>query len=266
MKRYLPFLLVCMVAACTPRPQPPAQLEPVAPATEAPATGTPAEAPTTAAEPLPEEPAVVVTPAEPGGLPEVPPLTASAPEAPAAPETETAEAETTEAETSSESETTETETSTEGETASGGATTDATSTPRLAPQGIISISADNQTFATNEAEELNAVTVPAGATFYLKLEFSDPDGITEAEVQLRNSAAAGTLPTGPFTVTSSDCEAQLASTPTDLTCTLEVSIAADAQNIAEAGETAYAFRPSVTDALGNTELSFSWGYLIVEPQ
>ena len=247
MKRYYPFLLMLLIAACTPGPQAPAVLEPVAPMTEAPAT---------AAEPLPEEPAVAVSPAEPGGLPEVPPLTASAPEAPAAPETETAEAETAETETSSES-----------ETASGGATTEsATTTPKLAPQGSISISADNQTFATSEAEQLNAVTVPAGQTFYLKLEFSDPDGITEAEVQLRNSAAAGTLPTGPFSIVTSDCEAQLASTPTELTCTLEVGIAADAQNIAEAGETAYAFRPSVTDALGNTELSFSWGYLIVEPQ
>lgn len=243
MKRYYPFLLVVLIAACTPGPQEPAVLEPVAPTTEAPATD---------AEPLPEEPAVALTPAEPAGLPEVPPLTASAPEAPAAPEAET------ETETTTEGES-------EGEAAEGDSAEGATTTPRLAPQGTISISADNQSFTTSGADQLNAVTVPAGGTFYLKLEFSDPDGITEAEVQLRNSAAAGTVPTGPFSVTSSDCEAQLASTPTDLTCTLTLTIAPDTQNIAQAGETAYAFRPSVTDALGNTELSFSWAYLTVEP-
>ncbi len=262
MKRYYPFLLVIVIAACTPGPQEPAVLEPVAPTTQPPA----AQAPATDAE-LPEEPAVVVTPADSGGLPEVPALTAAAPEAPSATETETAETE-----TSTETETTETETAetetTETSTAesAGGDAEAAATTPRLAPQGAISISADNQSFFTNEDEQLNPITVAAGRMFYLKLEFSDPDGITEAEVQLRNSAAAGTLPTGPFSVTSSDCEAQLASAPTELTCTLEVGIAANAQNIAEAGETAYAFRPSVTDALGNNELSFSWGYLIVEPQ
>ncbi len=261
MKRYYPFLLVILIAACTPGPQEPAVLEPVAPTTQAPA-------PEIAATPAPEateEPAVVVTPAEPAGLPEVPPLTASAPEAPPATETETStETETTETE-NTEAETTETETAETENTESESGDAEAATTPRLAPQGTISISADNQSFSTNEEEQLNPVTVAAGRMFYLKLEFSDPDGITGAEVQLRNSAAAGTLPTGPFSVTSSDCEAQLASAPTELTCKLEVSIAADAQNIAEAGETAYAFRPSVTDALGNNELSFSWGYLIVGP-
>lgn len=259
MKRYLPFLLVVLVAACTPGPQEPTPLEPIAPMTEAPTPESPTpEVPVTDAEPLPEVPAVAVIPTEPAGLPEVPPLTAPTPDEPATPVTETAETETT---TQTEASTENTEGgSTEGDAES------AATTPKLAPQGTISISADNQEFVTSAADQLNAVTVPAGQTFYLKLEFSDPDGIAEAEVQLRNSAAAGTLPTGPFSVTTSDCEAQLASSPTELTCTLEVAIAADARNIAEAGEDAYAFRPSVTDALGNNELSFSWAYLTVEPQ
>lgn len=262
MKRYLPFLLVVLVAACTPGPQEPTPLEPIAPMTEAPTPEAPTpEAPVTDAEPLPEVPVVAVVPTEPAGLPEVPPLVASTPDEPAAPATETAVTETT----------TQTETTTRTEASTGGGSTEgdaegAATTPKLAPQGTISISTDNQEFVTSAADQLNAVTVPAGQSFYLKLEFSDPDGITEAEVQLRNSAAAGTLPTGPFSVTTSDCEALLASSPTELTCTLEVAIAADAQNIAEAGEDAYAFRPSVTDALGNNELSFSWAYLTVEPQ
>ena len=248
MKRYYPFLLVIAIAACTPGPQEPAVLEPVAPTTKAPA-------PEIAAPEVTEEPAVVVTPSDPGGLPEVPALSAAAPEAPSATETETAETE-----TSSETETAETESESAGDGAEAAATT-----PRLAPQGTISISADNQNFFTNEEENLNPVTVAAGRMFYLKLEFSDPDGITGAEVQLRNSAAAGTLPTGPFEITSSNCDAQLASAPTELTCTLALTIAPGTRNIAQAGETAYAFRPSVTDALGNTELSFSWAYLIVGP-
>lgn len=263
MKRYLAFLLVVLVAACAPGPQEPTPLEPIVPATEAPATEVPTpEVPMTDAEPLPEVPTVAAVPTEPAGLPEVPPLVASTPAEPATPvtETETAETETT----------TQTEASTEGEAAEGGSTEGdaegAATTPKLAPQGTISISADNQEFVTSAADQLNAVTVPAGRMFYLKLEFSDPDGIAEAEVQLRNSAASGTLPTGPFTVTSSDCETRLLSAPTELTCTLAVTIAADAQNIAQAGEAAYAFRPSVTDALGNSELSFSWAYLIVGPQ
>ncbi len=258
MKRYYPFLLVIVIAACTPGPQEPAVLEPVAPTTEAPAP----EIAETPAPEATEEPAVVVTPAEPGGLPEVPALTAAAPEAPSATETETStETETVETE-AAETETTEPETT---ESESAGSDAEAATTPRLAPQGTISISADNQSFSTNEEEQLNPVMVAAGRMFYLKLEFSDPDGITGAEVQLRNSAAAGALPTGPFEINSSNCDAQLASAPTELTCTLALTIAAGTRNIAQAGETAYAFRPSVTDALGNTELSFSWAYLIVGP-
>jgi hypothetical protein len=138
--------------------------------------------------------------------------------------------------------------------------------PTSTPQGSIGISADNQTFVSSSVDEINPVTVTASGTFYLRLNFTDPDGVTAAQVELRNSAAAGTLPTGPFTVTASDCETAVASAPTELTCTLTVSIAPDAQNISEAGETAYAFRPLVTDALGNSELAYSWAYLIVEPQ
>lgn len=131
-----------------------------------------------------------------------------------------------------------------------------------APQGTISISADGQSFVTGEE---SPVTVTAGSTFSLRLEFTDPDGISDLRVELRNSEFAGVLPTGPFSVTSSDCEAQLAGAPTEVTCTLQVAIAPEAQPIAQEGEFAYAFRPSATDGLGNSALAFSWAYLIVEP-
>lgn len=138
--------------------------------------------------------------------------------------------------------------------------------PTSEPQGTLSISADNQTFVTNVAGEVTPVTVAAGGTFYLRLEFTDPDGVSAARVELRNTDDPGTLPRGPFTVASSDCEAALASAPTELTCTVAVTVAPDARNIAQAGEVAYAFRPLVTDAAGNSTLALSWGYLVVQPQ
>jgi len=133
------------------------------------------------------------------------------------------------------------------------------------PEGTLQISADNQTFVNGEE---NPVTVRAGESFYVRLAFSDPSGVQSVEVQLRNSQFAGTLPTGPFTVDAeaSTCEAQLAEAPTELNCVLKVDVAPDAQPINQEGEFAYAFRPSVTDAAGNSDLAYVWGYLIVEPQ
>lgn len=138
--------------------------------------------------------------------------------------------------------------------------------PTSDPQGTLSISADNQTFVSNVAGEITPVTVQAGGTFYLRLNFTDPDGIRAAQVELRNSEDPGVLPRGPFTVASSDCEAALADAPTELACTVAVAVAPDAQNIAQPGEVAYAFRPLVTDTQGNGDLAFSWGYLVVESQ
>ncbi len=134
------------------------------------------------------------------------------------------------------------------------------------PQGTIGISADNETFVTSTGDALNAVSVPAGSTFYLELTFADPDGISDAQVYLRNSADAGPLPTGPFTIASNDCETAVELTPTELTCTVAVTVAPDAQNIQQPGETAYAFRPFISDTAGNNSLAFSWAYLNVEPQ
>lgn len=149
---------------------------------------------------------------------------------------------------------------------SGGAPVGEAAAPTSEPEGTLSISADNQTFVTNVAGEVTPVTVTAGGTFYLRLEFTDPDGVSAAQVELRNSADPGTLPRGPFSVASSDCEAAVADAPTELTCTVAVTVAPDARNIAQEGEVAYAFRPLVTDAAGNSTLALSWGYLVVQPQ
>ena len=229
LKHTAPLLLVLLAAACAPGPQEPTALEPVAPLSE------PEPPVLTPAEPAADEPATGAPTAE------TPVETTELPEAPAGGEVP-------------------------ADPAAEGETTEEGAAPSSAPQGTVGISADNQSFVSSSADELNPVTVTAGGTFYLQLTFSDPDGITEAQVQLRNSPDEGTLPTGPFSIAGSDCDVQLASAPTELTCTFTVNVAPDAQNISEAGETAYAFRPLVTDALGNSELAFSWAYLIVEPQ
>lgn len=242
--KLLPVVIVLLVAACAPGPQPPTPLEPVAPLAEPlpeeplPAEPLPTEplpAESLPEVPLPEEPPVVVVPDAPATSEPADALAApTTPAEPAAPAGEEGEA---------------------GEEAA----------PTSAPQGSIGISADNETFVTSSADELNPVTVAAGGTFYLQFEASDPDGIAAIAAELRNSADAGTLPTGPFSVASSDCDAQLASAPTEVTCTVAVTIAPGTQNIREPGESAYAFRPNITDTLGNNALAFSWAYLIVEP-
>ena len=149
---------------------------------------------------------------------------------------------------------------------SGGAASGGAGVMSPDPQGEISISTDGTTFVTSGSGEVNPVSVPAGGTFYLKLGFTDPDGITAAQVELRNSDAAGQLPTGPFSIAANGCETAVATAPTDLSCTLTVAVAPDAQDISQPGETAYAFRPLVTDSLGNGSLAFSWAYLNVTPQ
>ena len=220
-------VLVALLAACAPGPQQ-SELEPTAPVIDP--------------EPLPEVPAPDAPAPEPASEPSVVVVPAEPTEptaAPAAPES--------------------------GGAASGGASA-GEAAPTSEPQGTLSISADNQTFVTNVAGEVTPVTVTAGGTFDLRLEFTDPDGVSAAQVELRNTDDPGTLPRGPFSIASSDCEAALASAPTELTCTVAVTVAPDAQNIAQADEVAYAFRPSVTDAAGNSTLALSWGYLAVQPQ
>ena len=98
-----------------------------------------------------------------------------------------------------------------GGAASGGAGGEAAVNPN--PQGEISISTDDVTFVTSTSDEVTPVSVPAGGTFYLRLDFSDPDGVTATQIELRNSDAAGTLPTGPFSIASSDCETAVALAP-----------------------------------------------------
>lgn len=240
-------LLLGLLAACAPGPQEPAPLEPVAPSTELPDT-------------LPETTAPEVV------IPEAPAPEAVAPEA-EVPEAETAVPEeptvtVIPAEPEEDVAATPPSGATSGGEASGGSVITDPSDPGI--NATIGISADNQSFVSATDEGQNPITLPAGSTFYLRVQATDPDGITGATVELRNSDAAGALPTGPFSVAASDCEAQVAAAPTELTCIVSVTIAPDATNITQEGETAYAFRPRITDAAGNADLAYSWGYLIVQ--
>ncbi len=249
MKRWIPLVMVGMLAACAPGPLESAPLEPLAPETTVPEMGEPevivpmtpeTMTPDTTMEPEMEPEVEVITPetAEPETLPEEPTITVI----PAEPEGDVA------AEAA-------------GAMSGGSLATDPEDT---GIDATISISADNQSFISATDEDQNPVTVAAGGTFYLRVSASDPDGITGVAAELRNSDDAGPLPAGPFAVASSDCEAQVAAVPTELTCTVAVTIALGTQNIVQEGETAYAFRPLITDALGSSDLAYSWGYLIVQ--
>lgn len=266
MKHWIPLLLIGLLAACAPGPQEPAMLEPVAPMTETPDTTIPettvpevAVPDTTPSDTAAPDTAVSDATAETEDAPpEEPTITVI----PSSPEGEDAADEGGEAGNAEAGNTNAGAAAPAGNTSSGGVALADPEDPGI--PATIGISADNATFVSAGEGERNSITLAAGSTFYLRIQATDPEGITGAAVELRNSEAEGTLPTGPFSVASSDCETQTASAPTELTCTVTVTIAPDAQNIQEEGEAAYAFRPRITDAAGNSELAYSWGYLIIQ--
>lgn len=235
-KRVVPFVpiaLIVLLAACAPSVPEPTPLEPVTP------------------QVVPEQVPEVMEPEVLTPEPTTPAPEASAPEEPA-PEEPTVTVIPAEPEVSGEA----------ASAPSGGSVVTDPSDPGIS--ATIGISADNQSFISSTVDETNPITVAAGGTFYLQIQATDQDGVTAAVAELRNSDAAGPLPTGPFNVASSDCETQAAAAPTELTCTVAVTIAPGAQNIAQEGETAYAFRPLITDAAGNSDLAYSWGYLVIQ--
>ena len=143
-----------------------------------------------------------------------------------------------------------------------------------APTGTLEVAAspagpfyNDRPDGISEVGDSRIVGALPGSSFFLRVNYSDPSGITGLAISLRNSEFEGTLPSGPFTVdesaSTSTCDEQLATAPTELNCTLKVDVAADAQNISESGEFAYVFRAQVTDAAGNTELGNERGYVVV---
>ena len=112
------------------------------------------------------------------------------------------------------------------------------------------------------------VRVSPGSSFFLRLSYSDPSGISDLDISLRNSEFQGDLPSGPFTIdeaaSTSTCDDQLALNPTDLECIIKVDVAPDATNIAQSSEFAYVFRARVSDAAGNSEVDNDRGYVALQ--
>ena len=109
------------------------------------------------------------------------------------------------------------------------------------------------------------VRVLPGGSFFLRVQYSDPSGVSSVDISLRNSSFQGELPSGPFTIdeaaSTSTCDDQLATAPTELNCTIKVDVASDAQNISDSGEFAYVFRAQVEDAAGNSDTDNDRGYV-----
>ncbi len=120
----------------------------------------------------------------------------------------------------------------------------------------------------SDISDERVVSVLPGSSFFLRVSYSDSSGISGLNISLRNSESQGNLPTGPFTIdeaaSTSTCDDQLATTPTELNCTIKVDVASDAQNISEGGEFAYVFRAQVSDAAGNTETDNDRGYVALQ--
>ena len=139
--------------------------------------------------------------------------------------------------------------------------------------------------AITDASDARVVSVAPGGSFFVQVDYEDPSGITNIDVNLVNSSPeglAGTLdPTQSFftlgqpTGISEPSGCDLSGSPTSVTCIYEVQVAEDAVNISEldgsGDEFAYVFRTQVTGAEGNTSDKAERGYVVItgdegEPQ
>ncbi len=131
--------------------------------------------------------------------------------------------------------------------------------------------------AITDASDARVVSVAPGGSFFVQVDYEDPSGITNIDVNLVNSSPeglAGTLdPTQSFftlgqpTGISEPSGCDLSDNPTSVSCIYEVRVADDAVNITEldglGDEFAYVFRTQVTDAAGNTSDEAERGYVVV---
>ena len=132
--------------------------------------------------------------------------------------------------------------------------------------------------AITSADDERVVEVEPGGKFYVRVDYEDPSGITDIDVNLVNESPeglAGTLdPTQSFftlgqpTNISEPSGCDLSERPTSVVCIYEVRVAEDAVNITalenSADEFAYVFRTQVTDAAGNTSDEAERGYVVIE--
>lgn len=119
----------------------------------------------------------------------------------------------------------------------------------------------------SDISDERVVRVLPGGSFFFRVNYSDPSGISGVDISLRNSSEQGELPTDSFTIdetaSTSTCDDQLDTMPTELNCTIKVDVAPGAQNIGEGGEFAYVFRARVADAAGNSDVDNDRGYVSI---
>ncbi len=149
-----------------------------------------------------------------------------------------------------------------------------------APTGDFGVS-DSQTgpFQNDKPNDITSpnderiVAVAPGGTFYARVAYSDPSGVTDIAINLVSSNPpdiAGELdPTQQFfTLGEPVGGCTLSSTQVEVTCVYPITVSDDAVNITElpnsGGEFAYVFRTLVTDGAGNQSEEFIRGYVIVD--
>ena len=143
-----------------------------------------------------------------------------------------------------------------------------------APTGTLEVSAspagpfyNDRPGGISDISDERVVRVLPGGSFFFRVNYSDPSGVQGVEISLRNSSEQGELPTDSFTIdeaaSTSTCDDQLATSPTELNCTIKVDVAPGTQNISEGGEFAYVFRARVADAAGNVEVDNDRGYVSI---
>lgn len=121
------------------------------------------------------------------------------------------------------------------------------------------------------------ISVSGGDTFYAQVQYSDPDGISDVDVLLVNSAPEGIR--GPLSTTEAragftlageptgDC-GDLSGNPTEVTCVYAISVEPGIVDIellpGSGNEFAYVFRTEVIDAAGNLNGTSNRGYVNIE--
>ena len=124
------------------------------------------------------------------------------------------------------------------------------------------------------AADDRVVNVAAGGTFYARVSYSDPEGVSNIVVYLANRSPSGFLSdlaqgqnVKGFTLGAPLAGCDLSSRPTSVTCVYPVTVAAGTPNITGlpgvAGEFAYVLRTRVTDGAGTEVNEPPRGYVTV---
>ncbi len=167
-----------------------------------------------------------------------------------------------------------------GDTSSGGpggGGGGSTGDPASAPTGTFGVSTSTSGDFQSDADgsissdsDPRIISVAPGSTFYAQVDYTDPDGIANVTIRLRNSSPeglSGPLPAGGFTVgePTGDCNVGSATT---VTCVYPITVDSTVVDISQlegaGSEFAYVFRAEVTDTLGNAVIGQERGYVNIQ--